>query len=130
MKLNPDCIRDILLVIEKETDGIYGIELDFSESGEIQSSVLSKYSKSELRYHVQQCEYSGYFVKVSWFLSGKCVIYDLSPDGHQFIANIRSENIWNTVKKKAAQIGSFSLNTLTQIASAVITEIINRQIPH
>ena len=54
-------------------------------------------------------------------------VYDLTFAGHQFLANVRSDNIWNGVKSVGLKIGSVSLEALTQIASNVITELVKAQ---
>mgnify|MGYP002958432843 FL=1 len=54
-------------------------------------------------------------------------IYDMTYAGHQFLANIRSDNIWKGTKAIASKIGSSSLDAITQIASNVITELIKAQ---
>lgn len=125
MKLNPDCVRDILFVVEEVADGKCGAHFNFQEPSQYER--LSKYSNDEIEYHVHQCEYTGYFTLVTWVLSGDCTVFDLSPKGHQFLADIRSDTVWDKVKSKAAKIGTFSLNALTQIATAVVTELINAQ---
>lgn len=125
MKLNPDCIRDILFVVEDLANGKQGVGFDFEAPCPYER--LSKYSNDEIEYHVHQCEYAGYFTRVVWVLSGDCTIFDLSPAGHQFIADIRSDTVWNTVKSKAAKVGSYSLSVITQITATVIAELINAQ---
>jgi hypothetical protein len=64
LQLNPDCIRSVLLTIEGLTDGkfprtyfIWGIP-NLNEK----FPLLSCFSEEEIRYHVYQCEYTGYFV--------------------------------------------------------------------
>lgn len=109
MKLNPDCVRDILIAIE-ERSGYYKT-VDFRE---IINSV--DYSEDETLYHIRQCEMSGLIVGVKRMLRNNGIIKDLSPEGHEFLANIRSESNWSNIKKKAMEIGSFSLNALSQIA--------------
>lgn len=126
MRLNPDCVRDILFVVEELSDGQHGIDFDFHKPTEYER--LSGYTNDELRYHIRQCDMSGYFTPVSWYLSGDCAIFDLSPKGHQFISDIRSDSVWNSVKSKATKIGAFSLNALAQIATGVVTELINAQL--
>ena len=53
---------------------------------------------------------------------------DLSPAGHKFLADVRQDNIWNSTKEIAAKVGSKSLDTLIQISSNVITELIKAHI--
>ncbi|MEL3956893.1 DUF2513 domain-containing protein [Caldifermentibacillus hisashii] len=120
MRLNPDCIRDILLVVEETTS--YSNFMEFYPDNEIET--LKPYSSEEILYHIKQCELSGLLTKVTWFMGDGCLIQDLSPKGHEFLANIRSENIWNKTKEKAKSIGSFSLDTLTKIAINIVSAMI------
>lgn len=119
MKLNPDCIRDILLTVEDVTSP--HVFMNYPD----EYPRLSNYSQDEVIYHIKQCDMSGFFTKVSWYIGGGCSIIDLTPDGHKFIADIRSDNVWNKTKDIAKNVGSFSLNTLSQIATNVITELIS-----
>ncbi|SDO75735.1 DUF2513 domain-containing protein [Clostridium gasigenes] len=124
MKLNLDCIRDILLTVEDNTDFSTYMSYDVGESS---YDLLTKYSDSEILYHIKQCELSGLITKVSWYLNGSCTILDLSPYGHQFLADIRSDSNWNKTKSIAKNIGSSSLTTVKEIATNVITELIKSQ---
>lgn len=125
MKLNPDCIRDILLTIEENTDSERFF--DYAK-GDDRYPRFDKYDHNELLYHMSQCNMSSLVVGYRPLDAGSSVlINDLSPTGHQFLANIRQDNIWNGTKKIAAKVGSKSLEALTQIASSVITELIKAQ---
>lgn len=130
LKLNPDCIRDLLLTVEDHTDMTHWIEIDFNrEKGEDPDlGRLDKYSSDEQMYHVKQCELSGFFFKVDWFLGGSCAISYLSPKGHEFLENIRADTNWNKVKQTAKNVGSESLSVLAQIAGQVIAAMLAQ--PH
>lgn len=123
MKLNPDCIRDLLLTAEENI----GFSSGMSFPAETKYELLTKYSYEETMYHIQQCEMSGFFTKVNWFMGGECYINNISPEGHAFLANIRSENVWNKTKETAKSVGSFSLDTLTKIAVNVVSTLIKNQ---
>lgn len=125
MKLNPDCIRDILIYVEKNTNlsNMVGI------SPASLPKQLSSYEPNEVMYHIKQCELSGMFgEKVSWYIGGDCMIRYLSPTGHQFLSDIRSDNAWNKTKQIAGNIGVNSIDTLKQIATGVITALIQSQL--
>lgn len=122
MRLNPDCIRDILLSVEDLT-GIDRV-IVFTDNSSIN---LNKYSTEEVAYHINQCEYSGLIIVSSRFLGGGCLIRDLTPNGHQFLADIRSDSTWNTTKEISKNIGTSSLDALKQIATGVVTELIKNQ---
>lgn len=125
MKLNPDCIRDILLTVEDTTDSNTSFEYD-TKSDKPQK--LRKYDHNEIMYHMNQCNLSGFFVGYQRYDGGSFTrVSDLSPYGHEFLANIRQDNIWNNTKTIAGKVGTKSLNALTQIASSIITELIKSQ---
>lgn len=128
MRLNPDCIRDILLTVEENTDMKHIIELDFSNDEDTESCFdrLNAYSRDELMYHIKQCELCGFFTKVNWFLGGQCAVHYLSPYGHEFLENIRADTNWSKVKQKAKAVGSESLTVLSQIAGQVIAAMLTQ----
>ena len=122
MKLNPDCIRDILFVVENNAT----YSNDVSEET-IFKELDSKYPREEILYHVRQCEHSGLFLQVAHYFGGFS-IQDLSPYGHQFINDIRQDNNWSKTKEIAKSVGSFSLDVLKDISSQVITNLISNQL--
>lgn len=126
MKLNPNCVRDILIAVEENTG--YRRKLDYpSERDKCPS--LECYADDEIRYHIYQCYQSGLielFGKED--LGGNVSIKDLTPAGHSFLANIRSETIWNNIKEVSSKIGSSSLTALTQIATGIVSALIKSQL--
>ena len=121
MQLNPDCIRDILLTVESNT--AYMKSMGYPGDG---YSLLDSYSNEEVLYHINQCELSGFFTKVSRRIGGAFFISDLTPYAHEFLANIRAEKNWSNTKHIAKQVGSISLSTLSSIASDVISSTIKQ----
>lgn len=124
MRLNPDCIRAILLTVE-ETTG-FATFMRYPAENQIYIN-LEKYSVETVLYHIKQCQLSGLLTKVNWYLDGGCLIHDLSSTGHEFLANIRSDTNWTRTKEIAQNVGSFSLQALSQIAVSVVTALINKQ---
>lgn len=124
MRLNPDCIRSLLIAAEERTG--YSTFMRYSPDDEIE--ILEPFSKEEILYHIKQCEMSGLFTKVNWFLGGGCIINDISPYGHEFLANVRSDTVWNKTKDTAKKVGSFSIDTLNKIAIGVVTAIIKENL--
>lgn len=125
MKLNPDCIRDILICLESlEYDSAYTIQSLVSK--------LPNYSYSELDYHCLQL-YEADFIKAMIVHSGRYLaktekVFDLTYRGHQFLEEIRSDNVWNKTKETAKSVGSFSISTLSTIATEVITSLIQKNL--
>ncbi|WP_300453849.1 DUF2513 domain-containing protein [Fusobacterium sp.] len=121
MKLNPDCIRDILIFVEQNTSHNTIIRV-YSNSNDI----LPLYDKDEFFYHVEQCIMADFII--GEVFSNSCKIKCLTPKGHTFLENIRQNTIWNKVKDHAKQVGSFSLESIFQISSTVISEVIKKHL--
>ena len=123
MKLNPDCIRDILLTVEDNCTINNGIRLPDNNFEK-----LNKYTIDELMYHVRQCALSEFFYRVIEISDGSYFVTDLSPQGHEFLADIRKDNNWNKVKEVSSKVGSNSLKAIMQIASSVVADLIKQYI--
>ena len=76
MRLNPDCVRDILIVVEELSDGQHGIDFDFHQPMPYER--LSKYSNDELLYHVRQCDMSGYLLLCRGILAATALYLTLA----------------------------------------------------
>ena len=95
MRLNPDCIRDILLIVEKYATYSNDVEQEI-----VFQELEDTYNHEEILYHIRQCEASGLFLKVQYFFGGFSIV-DLSPEGHQFVNDIRQDTNWNRTKEVA-----------------------------
>lgn len=121
MKLNPDCIRDILLTVEENTS--YGVSMRY-EPSKLKLERLEKYSNEELFYHTKQCKDAYLISGVSFCSPATIYIDDLTPNGHRFLADVRGDTVWNKTKSIANKVGSHSLDTLSKIAVNIISEMI------
>lgn len=125
MKLNPDCIRDILLTVEEKSG--YNKPWIYYCDG-CQPELLSRYSSDEIGYHIVQCAKSELIDGLKYYDGGESLlISDLTPEGHEFVANIRSDNNWNKTKSILKNVGSESLDSIKQVATGVITSLIQAQ---
>ena len=99
MKMNPDCVRALLLTVEENCDFNHFIEYRINKNG---FDKLSSYSHDEILYHIKQCFMNEMITGVHYYDGDNCVVIcDLTPKGHEFLANIRSEKIWNQTKRYA-----------------------------
>ncbi|MBC1525469.1 DUF2513 domain-containing protein [Listeria booriae] len=127
MRINQDCIRDILLYIENLTlsEMQHGIESE--ELSEVEM-LTEKYSKDDIVYSLIQLIDAGY-------LEGETYEYVYDPtsvrvdkitwEGHEFIDATRSETVWLKTKEKVSKlIGETSLAVLTQVATAVSKQLL------
>lgn len=126
MKLNPNCVRDVLLELEK---------LPYQESSTITklSAVLSDYSEDEISYtcfKLSEANYIDITVGKSINAPGPVIrsINDITYKGHEFLNNIHSDTVWNDVKTIGSKIGASSISAFTQIATGVVTTLIQKQL--
>lgn len=115
MKLNPDCIREILFAVEAQTGFLKPTyAYDVVE--------LVDFPEEEVLYHINQCELYGFFTKVTHYVNQdyNSKIMDLSPKGHEFIQNIRSQSVWGKTKELAKSAGSFAIGILADTAISVV----------
>ena len=123
MKLNPDCMRAVLLEMEK-------LPLGGSMRIEALTPVLGSFSPDDVVYTCIKLKEAGYIdalIKQDRFGFSIFDLIDITFYGHQFIADIRDDNVWSKVKETATKIGSFSVDAITTIASKTIAEIIRNQ---
>lgn len=122
MKLNLECLRDILLTVENAE---YEERLTFDKLHER----LPNYSEEDLHYCLIKLDESGLLEVITiqiprQHMPGIKTIHNLTFQGHEFLENIKAENTWNKTKSIASKVGSFSLNTIRDISVGVISEVI------
>jgi hypothetical protein len=125
MKINPDCIRDVLLYLE---DNLFITEQNnFSEI-----PINSLYEN--LDYTQEDIWYSVYNLNQIRFIEGRitpagkdkmffCEIQNITWNGHQFLNTIRPKSIWDATKSKAKQIGGMSLSTLSMLSMSIANAV-------
>lgn len=121
MQLNPDCIRDLLIVIEDNTNYKIGV----TYPSEHFSHLLNKYSDMMLRYHLIQLSKANRIEPIKIDDLERLTITDLTPMGHEFLANIRSDTVWNKTKPILKILGTHSISIINQVAGNVLTYLIN-----
>lgn len=116
MRLNYDCIRDILIYIEDNTD----YENEYVSSDELLTNL--SYDKNTLFYHVDMISQAELVDDVFYAEDEPQEVSRLSWEGHQYLDNIRDNGIWKIVKEKANSVGSLSLKLLIPLAESVIKQ--------
>lgn len=121
MKLNNECVRDVLLMIESELD--YGHILE-SDSFRVKS-----YSSSEITYTLDKL-IEAKFVngEILRNISGEASAFaeSLTWDGHKFLDNIRDDGVWKETKSIISKLSSVSIGIISTVSSQVITNLINK----
>lgn len=107
MRLNPDCIRDILLTADENENMYYPGEYD----------LLDKYDDQEVIYHINQCYMADLIIKGNSY-DNMCCIRDLTPQGHELVSQIRPEFRWSKITNALLKYGS-SISALIQCAASI-----------
>lgn len=114
MKLNPDCVRDVLLAVESCS---FGERMTLEDL----NTKLPQYSAEDLCYTCLKLQEGGYLelLTISALRMPMPLIKEigsLTYFGHEFLDTIREDNNWGKVKAVAQKAGTFSLTTLGEIA--------------
>lgn len=123
MKIDNECVRDILFTIEEKTSFDKGC---FMMGAAHKYERLKKYAEQgKILYHVRYLDMKGMI-----YLPDKSIpnTYDLTPEGHEFLVNIREDNNWKKIKNVSSNIGFASLKVVSAIAEGVATAAINQQL--
>ena len=130
MKLNADCIRDVLIELEKSltyrTDEAGRVEKNAVSLHEL-DCVLIRYTKEDIFYTLSNLEQAGY-IKMTVKGAGNsvylCFVNCITFQGHEFLEKIRSDQSWTKVKAGAAAIRNYSLDAISAIANGVASAAI------
>lgn len=124
MKLNLDCIRDVLLYLEDnliiEKHVFKPIELKTLQND------LKKYTPEDVFYSVYnlyQIHFiEGKFNDVSNMKMMFCEIENVTYAGHQFLASVRPESIWSKTKSVVSKVGVHTLGFVEGVAHDIAVE--------
>lgn len=126
MKLNYDCIRDVLLTTEELTGlkdnllfeciGLYDV-----------ASQLEQYDIKEIFYTVLKLDEAGY-IKSGWLDDKEStnymfyMVYDITFKGHEYLNSIRNSKVWEYIKKGAAAL---SMSIIPKLAEQYVLSCLN-----
>ncbi len=126
MKLDMDCVRDILLAVE---------DASFDERMTLEwlSEKLPDWSEEELHYACLKLEEGGLLTLMTtdshmFYLPGIKVIISMTYQGHEFLANIKESTNWKKTKEIGGKIGAFGINMAGKIAEGVATAFLKQQL--
>lgn len=124
MKLNYDCIRDLLLYLEDN--------LTYENTININSLQLHNYSSIDLIYTADKLHEAGYItcIKSHYINSSGPVLIakSITFNGHKFLDNIRDEKVYDKTKTVLSSFKSVSIEIFSETASKVITSLISKQL--
>lgn len=118
MRLNPDCVRDIILTLKEK--------LIITEDGDIEQLTieeicsfkqLSSYQSNEVIYTIKLLYSSSMLKPGKRYISDTCNrVADITPQGHKFIDSIKSQSKWDKIKSYAKPLGELTIKTLFDLA--------------
>ncbi|MBC2023298.1 DUF2513 domain-containing protein [Listeria booriae] len=126
MKLNHDCIRDLLLELEVKLEPhkhlSYPAIKDFN--------TCKKYSLDDVTYSISKLKDAGYLI--ASLQNGLDGLYNLTVDGitwegHKFLDTIRDNKIWRDTKSVASKLSSVPISMLSTISTTLLTQFIKQQ---
>ena len=114
MKLDPDCVRDIMTYIEENHD--YGNCLMFMWGMDI---VIKNYSEDEVLNTVE------YLVAKSYLrdngIDNGYLITGILPDGYEFLANTRKSSVWDETKTTLKEKGvEGAIDIMGKVAKKIV----------
>lgn len=134
MKLDHNCVRDVLLYLESEPF------VEINCNGEVELTrlsldeicdALSKYSKEQIYYTLFELNDGGYIdlssQEICDVVTWCCVNY-ITYAGHEFLNTIKANQTWEKTLTIAGQVGNFSLRMLEKIAEGVATAFAKQQL--
>lgn len=134
MKLDHNCVRDVLLYLESEPF------VEINCNGEVEFTriwldeicdALSKYSKEQIYYTLFELDDGGYIDLSSQEADGTvtwCCVNYITYAGHEFLNTIKANQTWEKTLSIAGQVGNFSLRMLEKIAEGVATAFAKQQL--
>ena len=126
MKLDMDCVRDILLTIEKQTESHEMFPDNFCK-------LLPKYDQAEIIYCCEKL-YEGGYIHMEFsnspvfHFSSIVSIGDLTFKGHEFLADIKPKSTWDKFSSIFKQGGSASFKTIANVAVDLGTEVLKAKL--
>lgn len=113
MKLNIDCVRDILLYCKQEDDACIEYRTAWSFSGH-------EYLPKEMVYHTDLCNKAGFFNDAAFDSVPSCSVDGLFFNGQKYLDSIRAVTVFEKVKEKLKESAiPVTLEVVKQIAVSV-----------
>lgn len=133
MKLNLDCLRDVLLYTEENIvyENTSSLKHNFLTVRMVIDGINNNhtYDENDVSYSLEQLYKDGFieaFTKGNSF-SGYDIfyIYGITGRGHELLNAIRPKTLWEKTKIVAKKLGSGSVNLLCYIAKTIYEQQLN-----
>lgn len=125
MELKPECIRAVMIEIEKSQkyylDGS-GEVARRDLSLEAISEALPSYSKEDIYYSLFNLDQAGYIsLSTQWANNAVyfCEVNYMTFSGHEFLNGVRDPKRWAIIKKGFAAVGNCSLAVISAVSEGI-----------
>lgn len=130
MKINYDCMRDVLIALEKLITIDQKLKFSLVSLPDLQKE-LPKQNDQDIVYSVIMLEQAGY-IKATIKYSNNAVyvilISGITIDGHKYLDSIRSPKIWTAIKEKFKDKAlDLSFELIPKVGAVLLDTIINSQ---
>lgn len=128
MKLNHNCVRDVLIFCEDFL--LFGEDLSWQPlSLDDFCNGLPQYSREDIAYTILILEEATLIVgSTDKYCGGiyDVTIYRLTYNGHEFVDAIRPESVWKKVQTVLNTIGSSSIPIIQSLASQFTLDFLKK----
>ena len=130
MKINYDCMRDVLIALEKLINIDQNLEFNIVTLPDLQEE-LPKQNNQDIVYSVVMLEQAGYIKATIKYASNAvyCILISgITIDGHRYLDSIRSPKIWEAIKEKFKDKAiDLSFELIPKVGALLLDTIINSQ---
>lgn len=133
MRLNPECIRDVLFYLEGNIRYICP-EHDLIKRNKVNiytiARALENYSEEDVIYSIEKL-YEMKYIQImdeqtdSQKYIVQCNVRSITAAGHEFLETIRPKSVWKETQARLKKIGIMSLSALSFVSKTVTGEIIS-----
>lgn len=131
MKLNIDCVRDVLLCLEEKITMDNNNRIIPVPFKTVKAILENKYEENDIVYAISKLLDIRYIIghidKTSGRYKVTGSISDITWEGHEFLNSIRPQTIWETTKENASKLGISSIRGMASLANNIINAIVTNQ---
>lgn len=125
MVLNYDCLRAVLLALEKNLtldDDLRFYHINLSDI--LGFDELRVYSKKDIYYCIYNLIEIGFVDGDVKFADAGvpyyCYVNNINYSGHEFLQSIKSNTVWENIKSKLKPVAGLSISLIAEVAKEII----------
>lgn len=131
MKLNIDCVRDVLLYLEENITMDNNNRIIPVSFKTVKTVLQNKYEENDIIYAISKLLDTRYIIGYIDKTNGRYKITgsinDITWEGHEFLNSIRPQTIWEATKENASKLGISSIRGIASLANNIINAIVTNQ---